>query len=318
MIVMAPADENECRQMLYTGFHASTARRRCAIRAAAAPGVAVAAGADGAADRQGRGAPRAAQRHRASSPSARMLHAGADGRPSGSTRRVVNMRFVKPLDVALLLRARRARIARSSRSKRTPSPGGAGSAVAEVLAAHGARAAACCTSACPTGSSSTARRERVPGRRRDSTAASASSAVERWWQPLAGRLSSGPAATRAVAWLARGRPDAQSSQGGPSRHPSRLTVEPQRAPCPIEDVQGRADTRRIADRPVGIKDINHPVRVKDRSGGEQHTIANFNMYVNLPHNFKGIGTATPITVVLGPVLLLILLFLLRCPRVCMK
>jgi GTP cyclohydrolase I len=27
--------------------------------------------------------------------------------------------------------------------------------------------------------------------------------------------------------------------------------------------------------------------VKDRSGGEQHTIANFNMYVNLPHNFKG-------------------------------
>ena len=38
---------------------------------------------------------------------------------------------------------------------------------------------------------------------------------------------------------------------------------------------------------VGIKDIYHPVRVKDRSGGEQHTIANFNMYVNLPHNFKG-------------------------------
>jgi len=29
------------------------------------------------------------------------------------------------------------------------------------------------------------------------------------------------------------------------------------------------------------------VRVKDRSVGEQHTIANFNMYVNLPHNFKG-------------------------------
>ena len=29
------------------------------------------------------------------------------------------------------------------------------------------------------------------------------------------------------------------------------------------------------------------MRVKDRSGGEQHTIANFNMYVHLPHNFKG-------------------------------
>jgi len=29
------------------------------------------------------------------------------------------------------------------------------------------------------------------------------------------------------------------------------------------------------------------VRVKDRTGGEQNTIAHFNMYVNLPHNFKG-------------------------------
>ncbi len=55
----------------------------------------------------------------------------------------------------------------------------------------------------------------------------------------------------------------------------------------IEDVQGRADTRRIPIDRVGIKDIFHPVRVKDRSGGEQHTIANFSMYVHLPHNFKG-------------------------------
>ena len=56
---------------------------------------------------------------------------------------------------------------------------------------------------------------------------------------------------------------------------------------PIADVQNSADTRHIAIDKVGIKDIRHPVRVKDRSGGEQHTIANFNMYVNLPHNFKG-------------------------------
>ncbi len=55
----------------------------------------------------------------------------------------------------------------------------------------------------------------------------------------------------------------------------------------IADVQNRADTRRIAIDKVGIKDIRHPVRVRDRSEGEQHTIANFNMYVNLPHNFKG-------------------------------
>ncbi|MGD2083974.1 MAG: GTP cyclohydrolase FolE2 [Chromatiales bacterium] len=57
--------------------------------------------------------------------------------------------------------------------------------------------------------------------------------------------------------------------------------------CPIEDVQSRADTRRIAINKVGIKEIRHPVRVRDRSDGEQHTVASFNMYVNLPHNFKG-------------------------------
>src|SRR5215470_8516485 len=55
----------------------------------------------------------------------------------------------------------------------------------------------------------------------------------------------------------------------------------------IEDVQGHADTRRLPINRVGIKDISHPVRVRDRSAGEQHTIATFNMYVSLPHNFKG-------------------------------
>ncbi|HEC28301.1 MAG TPA: GTP cyclohydrolase I FolE2 [Gammaproteobacteria bacterium] len=58
-------------------------------------------------------------------------------------------------------------------------------------------------------------------------------------------------------------------------------------PAEIEDVQSRKDTRRIAINKVGIKDIRHPVIVRDRSDGEQHTVANFNMYVNLPHNFKG-------------------------------
>jgi len=55
----------------------------------------------------------------------------------------------------------------------------------------------------------------------------------------------------------------------------------------IADVQGSADTRQIPIDKVGIKDIRHPVRVRDRTGREQHTIATFNMYVNLPHNFKG-------------------------------
>jgi len=55
----------------------------------------------------------------------------------------------------------------------------------------------------------------------------------------------------------------------------------------IEDVQGSADLRRIPINKVGIKNIFHPVRVRDRSGGDQQTVANFNMYVNLPHDFKG-------------------------------
>ena len=56
---------------------------------------------------------------------------------------------------------------------------------------------------------------------------------------------------------------------------------------PIADVQNSADTRQITINKVGIKDIRHPVKVADRSEGEQHTVANFNMYVTLPHNFKG-------------------------------
>ena len=49
----------------------------------------------------------------------------------------------------------------------------------------------------------------------------------------------------------------------------------------------RADTRHLAIDRVGIKGIRHPVKVKDKSVGVQHTIATFNMYVHLPHNFKG-------------------------------
>lgn len=56
---------------------------------------------------------------------------------------------------------------------------------------------------------------------------------------------------------------------------------------PIADVQSSLDTRQIAIDRVGIKAIRHPVRVADKGGGVQHTVAMFNMYVNLPHNFKG-------------------------------
>lgn len=62
---------------------------------------------------------------------------------------------------------------------------------------------------------------------------------------------------------------------------------PDTASQPIEDVQGRPDTRRIPINKVGIKDISHPVRIRARAGHDEHTVANFNMYVNLPQDFKG-------------------------------
>jgi GTP cyclohydrolase I len=55
----------------------------------------------------------------------------------------------------------------------------------------------------------------------------------------------------------------------------------------IPDVQSTADTRRLAIDRVGIKSIRHPARIQERDGGVQHTIAHFNMYVGLPHHFKG-------------------------------
>ncbi|TVQ88449.1 MAG: GTP cyclohydrolase I FolE2 [Chromatiaceae bacterium] len=62
---------------------------------------------------------------------------------------------------------------------------------------------------------------------------------------------------------------------------------PVRTELDIADVQSSADSRRIAIDKVGIKDIRHPVRISDRSGSEQHTVASFSMYVFLPHHFKG-------------------------------
>src|SRR5216117_2649186 len=55
----------------------------------------------------------------------------------------------------------------------------------------------------------------------------------------------------------------------------------------IPDVQASPDSRKLAIDKVGIKAIRHPMRIQERSGGVQHTIAVFNMYVCLPHHFKG-------------------------------
>ena len=55
----------------------------------------------------------------------------------------------------------------------------------------------------------------------------------------------------------------------------------------IPDVQSTPDARKLAIDKVGIKAIRHPIQIMQRTGGVQHTIATFNMYVGLPHQFKG-------------------------------
>ncbi|HEX3061315.1 MAG TPA: GTP cyclohydrolase FolE2 [Usitatibacter sp.] len=59
------------------------------------------------------------------------------------------------------------------------------------------------------------------------------------------------------------------------------------AKFPIPDVQSSPDTRHLAIDSVGVKSIRHPARIRERSGGTQNTVAVFNMYVGLPHHFKG-------------------------------
>lgn len=53
------------------------------------------------------------------------------------------------------------------------------------------------------------------------------------------------------------------------------------------DVQSQRDARKVMLRKVGVRDIRYPITVRDKAKGEQHTTATFNMYVDLPHHFKG-------------------------------
>lgn len=55
----------------------------------------------------------------------------------------------------------------------------------------------------------------------------------------------------------------------------------------MPDMQRSPDTRNIAIDKVGVKDIRYPIVVMDKSKARQHTVARVNMYVDLPHHFKG-------------------------------
>ena len=55
----------------------------------------------------------------------------------------------------------------------------------------------------------------------------------------------------------------------------------------MKDVQNQRDTRNIPIDKVGIKNLRYPITVRDRREGRQHTVASINMYVDLPHKYKG-------------------------------
>lgn len=55
----------------------------------------------------------------------------------------------------------------------------------------------------------------------------------------------------------------------------------------MKDIQNQRDYRNIPIDKVGIKNLRYPITVLDRRNGYQHTVASINMYVDLPHKYKG-------------------------------
>ena len=55
----------------------------------------------------------------------------------------------------------------------------------------------------------------------------------------------------------------------------------------MADVQNMPDGREIEIDKVGVKNVKYPIIVLDRTNGHQNTIATIDMYVNLPHYYKG-------------------------------
>ncbi len=53
------------------------------------------------------------------------------------------------------------------------------------------------------------------------------------------------------------------------------------------DIQNSIDTREIPLEKVGVKNLQYPVKVLDKQNGSQQTTANVDLFVNLPHNYKG-------------------------------
>ncbi|PWT73193.1 MAG: 1-deoxy-D-xylulose-5-phosphate synthase [Proteobacteria bacterium] len=130
--IMTPADENECRQMLYTGFTLDTP---AAVRYPRGSGPGVAVVREMRALPMGKGEVRREGTHVAILVFGTLLKAALEvGEEIDAT--VANMRFVKPLDQELVAQMARTHALLVTLEENVVR-GGAGSAVAECLAALG-------------------------------------------------------------------------------------------------------------------------------------------------------------------------------------
>ena len=55
----------------------------------------------------------------------------------------------------------------------------------------------------------------------------------------------------------------------------------------MRDIQNQGDNRNIPIDQVGVKDLSYPIVLLDRENESQQTVASINMYVDLPHEFRG-------------------------------
>ena len=53
------------------------------------------------------------------------------------------------------------------------------------------------------------------------------------------------------------------------------------------DIQYTQDTREVPLQKVGVKNVRYPIQVLDKNHKVQSTTGTVNLFVNLPHNFKG-------------------------------
>jgi GTP cyclohydrolase IB len=55
----------------------------------------------------------------------------------------------------------------------------------------------------------------------------------------------------------------------------------------LPDIQAQQDLRRVPIDRVGVTNVRYPVRIVDRHGNAQPTVATVNLFVELPHEEKG-------------------------------